>query len=198
MTTLPINASDLIDAYEESIRQTPETAVRMVMWLMIYDDRPVTWAHKILEKEGVFQKAVDVKTRASQIQKVRRWRIAAENATGLPARGKKGNCDAYRIALAKWRAVNRRPTKEQLLAGWAPTPLGNDNPHLHATSPGNESAEPVPLESPVTTEKNSPPDPTTEMPQGTGMVGRTSALELTPEYLKKAREARSLLESKEI
>lgn len=198
MTTLPLDASDLIGAYEESVRQNPASAVRMVMWLIIYDDRPVTWAHKILEKEGVLQKAVDAKTRASQIQRVRRWRLAAEKSTGLPARGKKGNCDAYRIAVAKWRAINPRPTKEQLLAGWVPIPLWNDNPHHLATSPDHDSAQPVPFESSATTDENTPLDTTTETLQATGKIGKSSASELTPEYLEMAREARNLLESEEI
>ena len=198
MTTLRIDASDLIDAYEDSIRQTPKAAALMVIWLMIYDEQPDTRVHEVLEEKGVLQKATDKKTRASQIQKVRRWRVAAETSTGLPARGKKGTSDAYRIALVKWKAINPRPTKEQLLSGWVPKPLRNDEPHLHATPPGHDSAEPVPFTSPVTTEENTPLDTTTETPRATGMVGRTSASELTPEYLEKARRARSLLGSDEI
>jgi len=123
MKASPINASDLIDAYDFSIRQSPEAAVRMVMWLMVYDQRSVAWVHEFLETAGVLEKAADEKARSSQRRKLHRWRVAAEKSTGLPPRGKKGCSDAYRTALAKWRVINPRPSKEQLLAGWVPTSI---------------------------------------------------------------------------
>ena len=76
MKASPINASDLIDAYDFSIRQSPEAAVRMVMWLMVYDQRSVAWVHEFLETAGVLEKAADEKARSSQRRKLHRWRVS--------------------------------------------------------------------------------------------------------------------------
>ena len=120
---MTITAAELIDRYEDTGRRDPETALRMVMWLMLYDQRPASWARNFLEEAGVLVTPKDVTERTSQLRKVHRWRTAAEDAAGLPPRGKKGSTQDYRLALHKWRSLNRRPSKDDLLSGWLPQPL---------------------------------------------------------------------------
>jgi hypothetical protein len=198
VTPHSVPTNEIFDAYEQFVLQNPKTRIRQAMLLMIHDELETALIRDFLVNIGIFCKTEEVKVRESQIRKVQRWRTAAEESTGLPPREKKGACEAYHQALAQWRAINPRPTKEQLLSGWVPKPLRNDDPHLLETPPGHDSAKPVPFKSPVTTEENTPLDTRTDTPQATEMVGRTSASELTPEYLEKARGARILLGSAEI
>lgn len=118
---MTITADELIDRYEDSVRRNPETAMRMVMWLMLYDQQPASWARGFLQDVGVLATGDTEKT--SQLRKIHRWRTAAEEAAGLPPRGKRGATQEYRRALNDWRRLNRRPSKEDLLAGWTPQPL---------------------------------------------------------------------------
>ncbi len=167
---LPISASEVLDAYEQSVRKNPETAIRMVMWLMIYDELQVTWARDFLEEVRIFAKpeAGEAETiRANQLRKVHRLRTNAEKSIGLPGRGKKGASETYRQALNKWRALNPRPSKEQLLAGWSPKPIDlGDSPSVESTAIATQSApiataELSPTAAPDTTEVHEPaPDKT--------------------------------------
>jgi hypothetical protein len=120
---MSITPEELLQRYADSRRKDPKAAIRMVMWLMIYDGEPASWARDFLEDASFLTKPEDARARNSQIQKVRRWRTAAEESVGLPPRGKRGTTSDYKQALRAWKRINPRPTDEELLAGWTPKPL---------------------------------------------------------------------------
>lgn len=199
MTTPLISA--ILDAYEKSLGKNPKTAIRMVMWLMIYDEEGATWARDLLEVVSIFGKPENDTIRANQLRKVDRWRSAAENSTGLPPRGKKGGSEDYRQALAHWKALNPRPTRDQLLAGWTPRTISPEPDVKEAPRKGkaiasgkiNQTGSATSMAD-FKTQTDSPP----ESPQPTVGIGRTSASELTAEYLEGVLESRRLLDSDEV
>jgi len=120
---MTITADELIDRYDDLVRRNPETSMRMVMWLMLYDQQPASWARDFLQDVGVLTAPTGDAEKKSQLRKVHRWRTAVEEAAGLPPRGQRGATLDYRRALNEWRRLNRRPSKEDLLAGWTPQSL---------------------------------------------------------------------------
>jgi hypothetical protein len=122
-TTVPIIPEEFLKRYADSRRKNPKAAIRMVMWLMIYDEEPASWARNFFEENGVLSPPEHDGARNSQIQKVRRWRNDAEQSVRLPPRGKRGTTSDYKQALEDWKRINPRPTDEELLAGWTPQPL---------------------------------------------------------------------------
>ena len=124
MTTfVTIAPEEFLKRYADSNRKDPKAAINMVMWLMIYDEKPSSWARDFFEETGLLTQPEDDGARRSQIQKVRRWRNAAEESVRLPPRGKRGTSSTYKQALREWKRINPRPTDEELLAGWTPQPL---------------------------------------------------------------------------
>lgn len=117
------SAGDLIDLYEESIRKDPETAIRAIMWLAIYDEKSASWARDLLEKGGVIPNPGDETAKRNQLRKLDRKRVILEQSVRLPSRNKKGATSTYKQALGEWKRINRRPTKNELLVGWVPQPL---------------------------------------------------------------------------
>jgi hypothetical protein len=122
-TSMVITPEELLKRYAESNRKDPRAAINMVMWLMIYDAKPSSWARDFLEDAGLLTKPEGKNALASQIQKVRRWRNAAEKTVRLPPRGKRGTTSDYKQALQEWKRINPRPTDDELLAGWTPQSL---------------------------------------------------------------------------
>lgn len=120
---MPIIPEEFLKRYADSNSKDPKVAISMVMWLMIYDEKPSSWARDFFEETGVLTQPEDDEARKSQIQKVRRWRNAAEKSVRLPPRGKRGASSAYKQALQDWKRINPRPTDEDLLAGWTPQSL---------------------------------------------------------------------------
>ena len=84
---MPITQEEFLKRYAESNRKDPNAGIRLVMWLMIYDDKPSSWARDFFEENGVLTQPENDNARKSQLQKVRRWRNAAEDTVRLPPRG---------------------------------------------------------------------------------------------------------------
>ena len=59
----------------------------------------------------------------SQLQRIHRKRKSLEASVGLPPRGQRGATPEYKKALSEWQRINRRPTREEMVAGWVPKPL---------------------------------------------------------------------------
>lgn len=123
MTFSSIAPEILVKSYYDSFREDPELGVQRIMLMMIYDDREAKWAHKFLQKVGVLEKSSDKKEQKAQLRKIHRLRSQVADMCGLPIRGKRGATQEYRSALAALRAINPRPSEDQLLAGWMPQPL---------------------------------------------------------------------------
>lgn len=114
----------LFKSYYNASREDPMMGVRRIMWMMIYDDFEAAWALKFLNTVGVLKKPVDEKEQEAQLQKIHRLRKKETVSCGLPSRGKRGGTDKYQDAVAQWRAINPRPSEQELLDGWIPRPLG--------------------------------------------------------------------------
>ena len=124
MTFSAIAPEILVKSYYDSFREDPEMGVKRIMFLMIYDDREAKWVQKFLQKVGVLEESSSEKEQKAQLRKIHRVRSQVSDLCGLPRRGKRGATNEYRTALVAWRAINPRPTEEQILAGWMPQPLG--------------------------------------------------------------------------
>ncbi len=163
MTFSSIAPEILVKSYYDSFREDPELGVQRIMLMMIYDDREAKWAHKFLQKVGVLEKSSDKKEQKAQLRKIHRLRSQVADMCGLPIRGKRGATQEYRSALAALRAINPRPSEDQLLAGWMPQPL---------VEPANVQQKPVdpdptkavdPKHAAAVT-KETPPEEETESP----------------------------------
>lgn len=153
METINEITADYIDVYEDFLRTNPRTAIRRVMWLMIYDDQSAEDIRDYLERVKAIPKPEDVKTRNSQMRQVHRWRAKAEESTGLPARGKKGATLEFHRALGEWKKLNGRPTKEQLMAGWTPQPLPTATEATVSPAPAKPVTLPNPPGNPTSVKK---------------------------------------------
>lgn len=159
-TQLPISAGELLDDFEDSIRKNTKSALRMIIWLMIYDELAASWTRDFLEEKGVFPKATTKTEKKNQLRKIDRTRQSLEKSVNLPVRAKKGATSDYKKSLIAWKRINPRPTKDELLAGWNPLPL----------PPAQESGtgHPLSAQNPEINPRQKPPAST--QPPETGKV----------------------------
>ena len=95
-TPLPISAGELLDDFEDSIRKNTKSALRMIIWLMIYDELAASWTRDFLEEKGVFPKATTKTEKKNQLRKIDRTRQSLEKSVNLPVRAKKGATSDYK------------------------------------------------------------------------------------------------------
>jgi hypothetical protein len=146
---LPISAAELLDEFEDSIRKHPKSALRMIIWLMIYHELAASWTRDFLEKKGVFPKPSSETEKKNQLRKIDRTRQSLEKSVNLPIRAKKGATPDYKDALIAWKRINPKPPKNELLAGWTPQRLpsaqdGRPEQSAQSTVPGSEPAVETP------------------------------------------------------
>lgn len=178
--TLSISLDRLLDSIEEEIRSDTDSALQMVMWLTIYEKRPTSWAWRILIKNNFFPDQEEPeggdrakKIKKTQLRRIDRVREKLEKSVGLPPRGRRGATSEYDRAFSEWKRLNPRPTRDEMLAGWAPQSLPqpdlNQKPSdvdpvveettTHSTTKEANSATgtPPPIEKPIEEKEQDPP-----------------------------------------
>ena len=121
--SISTDVGKLIEAHEDAFRNRPGLPLEAVVWLLIYDELPASWGRDLLVKEGVFPKPENERSLRNQLRQIDRKRESAEKKVGLPPKGNRGGTAQYKAALEHWKRLNPRPTKEELLGGWAPLPV---------------------------------------------------------------------------
>lgn len=172
-----ISAADLIESYEDELRQDPKMALKLIIWRTIHDEQPASWARDFLEKVGVFPKAEGSEdrkemTKKAQIRLIDRKRAALEKSVGLPPRETRGATSDYKRALTEWQRINPRPTKEELLAGWIPRSLPSMQVSAHTKNesspnpPQNQTESQTETITPVVIMEDEKPDENLRKPLG--------------------------------
>ena len=181
---LPISHDELLDDFEDSLRKHPGSALRMIIWRMIYHELAASWTRNFLEEKGVFPKPTSETEKKNQLRKIDRTRQSLEKSVNLPVRAKKGATSDYKDSLIAWKRINPRPTKEELLAGWSPQPLpASSTQDDTAPSPATREPEHVKPAAPDLVNTSIPcEDPDIDEISG-GTPKKRASVEMPPKYL---------------